>query len=98
MKNPYDRQVSNEDLLDYASEKRLSMPVAYDRNWKNLRRYWLFGEDRAFTSVSFLIDKKGRIRYIHEGGSYHREEKSGHSQCVVDFLELNAMITTLLRE
>jgi len=49
-------------------------PVAIDSEWKTLRAWWLDGRERAWTSVSFLIDREGIIRYIHPGGSYTDEE------------------------
>jgi thiol-disulfide isomerase/thioredoxin len=44
-------------------------PVAIDSDWATLRRWWLDGHDRAYTSVSFLIDKAGVVRRIHLGGT-----------------------------
>ena len=43
-------------------------PVAIDQDWTTLRRWWLDGHDRSFTSVSFLIDKAGVVRRVHPGG------------------------------
>jgi peroxiredoxin len=43
-------------------------PVAIDKDWTTLRKWWLDGHDRAYTSVSFLIDKTGVIRRVHLGG------------------------------
>jgi peroxiredoxin len=43
-------------------------PVAIDKDWATLRRWWLDGHDRAYTSVSFLIDKAGVVRRVHLGG------------------------------
>lgn len=64
-----------------------SFPVAIDADWKTLRRYWL-GSKRTFTSVSFLLDREGRIRYIHPGGAYAPESP--------DFARLTEEIETLL--
>jgi peroxiredoxin len=47
-----------------------TFPVAIDTDWRTVKEWWLDGHDRAFTSVSFLIDKKGTIRFIHPGGKY----------------------------
>jgi len=44
-------------------------PVAIDRDWTTLRRWWLDGHDRSYTSVSFLIDKAGVVRRVHLGGT-----------------------------
>ena len=44
-------------------------PVAIDRDWRTLRRWWLNGRKRSFTSVTFLIDQNGIVRQIHPGGT-----------------------------
>jgi thiol-disulfide isomerase/thioredoxin len=44
-------------------------PVAIDAGWRTLKRWWLNGHPRrAYTSVSFLIDRKGVVRRVHLGG------------------------------
>ncbi len=45
-------------------------PVAIDYEWKTLRRWWLQGKEKDWTSASFLIDRRGIVRYIHPGGAY----------------------------
>ena len=44
-------------------------PVAIDKDWATLRRWWLDGHERSYTSVSFLIDKAGIVRRVHLGGT-----------------------------
>jgi peroxiredoxin len=56
-------------IQGWVGEYGFKFPVAVDRDWKTLRRWWLTGPHRDFTSVSFLIDKKGIVRRIHPGGS-----------------------------
>jgi peroxiredoxin len=53
---------------------QFQFPVAIDSGWRTLKRWWLDGHDRAWTSVSFLLDQDGVIRYVHPGGSYTEEE------------------------
>ena len=53
----------------WARDYGFHFPVAIDRDWRTLHRWWLDGHDRGFTSVSFLIDGRGVIRYVHPGGS-----------------------------
>jgi peroxiredoxin len=53
-----------------------SFPVAIDPGWRTLKRWWLTGPDRKWTSVSFLIDRRGVIRHIHPGGSYRKGDKA----------------------
>ena len=44
-------------------------PVAIDKDWTTLNRWWLDGHERSFTSVSFLVDKAGIVRRVHLGGT-----------------------------
>ena len=53
---------------------RFQFPVAIDPEWQTLKRWWLDGHEHAWTSVSFLIDQQGIIRYIHPGGSYTEDD------------------------
>jgi peroxiredoxin len=65
-------------------------PVAIDPDWQTLRRWWLDGGDRRWTSVSFLIDRKGVIRHIHPGGSYVKGDRA--------YEALRAKVEELLNE
>jgi len=67
-----------------------TFPVAIDTDWRTLKDWWLDGHERNFTSVSFLIDKQGTIRFIHPGGKY--EPGSGGER------EMRAQIENLLKE
>jgi len=49
-------------------------PVAIDPEWRTLKRWWLNGHEHRWTSVSFLLDQEGIIRYIHPGGSYTEDD------------------------
>jgi peroxiredoxin len=51
-------------------------PVAVDPEWKTLKRWWLTSPDRKWTSVTFLLDRKGIIRHIHPGGSYVKGDEA----------------------
>jgi hypothetical protein len=47
-------------------------PVAQDNDWKVINAYWLGDKKRSFTSSSILIDKKGIIRFVHDGGEFYK--------------------------
>lgn len=79
-----------EDVGRYGREFGFKFPVAIDYDWKTLKRWWLDGRERAWTSVSFLIDRKGIIRHIHPGGQYVKGDR--------DYSKLQAKIEKLLRE
>ena len=46
----------------------IEFPVAIDAGWKTLRRWWLDGREQAWTSVTFVLDRKGVVRHMHPGG------------------------------
>ena len=63
---PFDQNTVNE----YAENLMFKFPVAVDHDWKTLTAWWLKDDRRKWTSVSFLLDRKGFVRYIHPGGQY----------------------------
>ena len=79
-----------EAVKKYAEEFGFKFPVAIDVHWNTLHRWWLDGEKRNFTSVSFLIDKHGVIRHIHPGGHYVKGDK--------DYAKMKVEIEKLLAE
>jgi peroxiredoxin len=78
------------DVKRSAKEFGFTFPVAVDRDWQTLKRWWLAGGKRRWTSVSFLIDRKGVIRHIHPGGQYVRGDKA--------YEALKSQIEELLQE
>jgi peroxiredoxin len=71
-----------------------AFPVAVDprveKSWKTLDRWWLSDGKKAWTSVTFLIDRAGVIRHIHPGGQYVPGDKG--------YEELKEKIEELLNE
>lgn len=85
--------------LDKAVERfGFEFPIALDMDWKTLRRYWLANGRHRWTSVSFLIGKQGKIRYIHPGGEYYKGEGETRTEAQRDYDELKAMIEKLIAE
>lgn len=66
--------LSRKHVAQLIERYRFTFPVAIDPEWQTLKRWWLDGHDRRWTSVSFLIDREGIIRYLHPGGSYSKED------------------------
>ena len=96
---PRPREVSDRRILKIAGELGFSGPIAFDRDWRTLGRYWLDGHDeRNWTSVSFLIDRRGVIRWVHGGGEYHPGRDPGHERCDLEFDQLETTLATLLAE
>lgn len=93
------REVSDRFVRVVTKRLGFSGPVALDRDWKALGRYWLDGHDeRNWTSVSFLVDKDGAIRWVHGGGEYHRSDDPRHAACDEDWRELGRAIEKALEK
>jgi hypothetical protein len=65
---------------------RFQFPVAIDPEWQTLKRWWLDGHERAWTSVSFLLDREGVIRDIHTGGAYTDDEMATLTSLIEELL------------
>jgi len=76
------------DVARHAEAFGFGFPVAIDPDWRTLRRWWLDRADSGWTSVSFLLDREGTIRWIHPGGKYVEGDP--------DFAELEAEVRRLL--
>lgn len=58
-----------EAVRGWAKHYGYEFPVAIDDDWRTLKSWWLAGhESRRFTSVSFLLDRRGLVRRVHAGG------------------------------
>lgn len=78
-----------EAVKGYLEHYKFRFPVAVDPDWKTLKQWWL-DRERKWTSVSFLLDKKGVIRFIHPGGTY--------APGSADLAEIEKKIEALLAE
>jgi thiol-disulfide isomerase/thioredoxin len=78
------------DQVQQSAQKLgFKFPVAIDPGWQTLRRWWLDRGGRRWTSVTFLIDRKGVIRHIHPGGQYVKGDRA--------YATLKARIEELLK-
>ena len=62
--------LTREHVAAQARRLGIQFPIGIDENWTTLRRWWLDGQRRGWTSVTFLLDREGVIRHIHPGGAY----------------------------
>jgi peroxiredoxin len=79
-----------EKVKGWTRDFKFDFPVAVDRDWRTLNRWWLKDGPRDFTSVSFLVDRRGTIRHIHPGGTM--------ALGTADFAAMRAKVEQLLRE
>jgi hypothetical protein len=91
-------QWTMEQVRRATDEKHFTFPIAIDGNWSALKVWWPTTQ-RAFTSVSFLLDQNGMIRYVHPGGEFHDGQHGGmstHEACNRDMQFIRGEIVKLL--
>ena len=93
------REVSDRTITALARRLGFTGRIAVDRDWATLERYWLADRpERSWTSVSFLVDRQGIIRWVHGGGEYHRSDDPAHARCAAQYAGLEATLAKLLAE
>lgn len=79
--------------------RQLTFPIAIDWERRTLTSWWLTGPSRPATSVTFLLGKKGIIRFVHPGMEYHDSNGSvEHAACANDMATIRAAIDRLISE
>jgi peroxiredoxin len=73
----------------------LEFRVGLDNDWETIRAYGVGSVFKRFTSVTFLIDRQGVIRFVHDGGEFH-EDGPGHEECTAAYRALEAAIADAL--
>jgi peroxiredoxin len=94
---PRPRPVSQSEVKKYAESLGVRFPVAIDADWTVLKRWWLDGRERTFTSVSFLLDRQGTIRWMHRGGEFHESSEPDHTACDASWRELQSKLQAVLK-
>jgi peroxiredoxin len=92
------RAVTNAEAEGHARALGATFPVAVDPDWALVKSWWLGKASNQWTSVTWVLDKKGHLRYIHPGGEYHAGGGADHAQCRADEQELRATLARLLAE
>lgn len=93
------RAVKDSRVVRLADRLGFTGPLAVDERWSTLERWWLDGHpERNWTSVSFLMDRAGVVRWVHTGGEYHPSDDPRHRSCALQYDELVETIDRLLAE
>jgi len=67
---------------------KVTFPIGVDGDWTNLKRWWLDRDASNWTSVSFLLDREGKIAHIHPGGDYYLDPENPKNKSHQDYLKL----------
>ncbi len=73
------RDVAPDEVRRWAAAIGMPGALAIDRDWEVLDR-WRPPDGRRFTSLTFLLDRRGRIRYVHPGGAIEPAEAADLEQ------------------
>jgi hypothetical protein len=81
-----------------AAAARLGLrgPIAIDERWEKLESLWRKGAPKAATSVTFVVDRAGIVRWVHPGPRIHRSEDREHARADADMRELEEVVRGLL--
>ena len=91
-----ERAKNNALVLKTAKKLGFEFPVAQDKDWETINAYWLGGSGRSYTSSSILIDKRGIIRFVHDGGEFYSSPDNPDADLA--YKTIDAKIRELLDE
>ena len=95
--HPKSKETTNNDIvIKQAKVFGFEFPIAQDLEWKTIKSYWLGKKKRSYTSSSILIDKKGIIQFVHDGGEFYRSDSDLKANAAFEAMEEN--IVKLLKE
>ena len=84
---PHPHPTSTDSVRKFVQDYGFQFPVAVDDDWATLKKFWLDRvPDADYTSVSFLIDRKGVIRFIHPGGAYDEKDAADLKRKIEELL------------
>lgn len=94
---PAPRPVTDAELRAHVASHGLLFAVANDDDWSALRALWLDRVPEAkYTSASLLIDRRGVLRHVQEGGLYAKDAAAREARD--DHARMRAKIVELLAE
>ena len=92
------RDVKDEDVRKWARALGYDGPVALDVDWSELGRFYLSTGRRAATSASFLVDRRGVIRFAHPGPRFYPSDQKADAAHDADYRLLERAIDAVLAE
>lgn len=92
------RHVEDGEVREMAARIGYHGALSIDERWESLKQIWLDTGEREATSVSFLLDREGRVRFVHPGPELHPSSDPEHAACDADYRRLAAAIRALLAE
>lgn len=92
------RPVKDAGVLEAARAFGYDGVVAKDTRWAVLRNQYLDKKRRPATSVSFLLDQDGKVRFVHPGPEFRPSDDPKDHQVNADYEALDQAIRALIEE
>ena len=92
------RHVANEDIVRAAANFGYTGPLALDADWQTLEEFYLSERPWSSTSVSFLLDREGKVRFVHPGPALYPTSNPRDSEINREFENTKKAIEALLAE
>lgn len=92
------RPIADDAIHAAAQRFGYSGPIAVDLDWSELKSFYLSSGRRRATSVAFLVDAKGVIRFVHPGPVFFPSDDPRQKQQNDDYQLLDRAIAALLAE
>jgi thiol-disulfide isomerase/thioredoxin len=84
------------DVAAFVKSLGVTFPVAVDEDWSLVRAWWQDLNDAPWTSITWVLDGTGTIRFVHPGGEYHEDGGgSDHARCRSDYRRLEQILGSL---
>ncbi len=85
-------ETSWDDVVRLADANKLTLPLAYDRQWTTLNEWWRRRFDHLPTTATFVVSPEGKITYVHPGPAYFPSDRPIDAICNADFRALREAI------
>jgi|GEM_PF-1619983 len=77
----------------------VTFPLAFDREWKTLRAWWLTpGRHRHATSVTFVLGRDGKVAFVHPGPEFYPSDDPASAQQNLDYQAVKRAIEQALAQ
>lgn len=97
--HPKSEEARDRELVrEAARDLGFDFPVGTDNAWATVSAYGVGSVFKRYTSVSFLVDRDGIVRFVHDGGEYHEGVEPGHEECRAAYEAFESAIRSALAE
>ncbi len=94
--SPMPTQTDPEHVRRLAAVLGFHFPVGVDSGWQTINSYWVNRADVEAVAATFLIDRKGVIRYIQPDGKYDKNSRDSYAKKQYEVME--KMVQALIAE